>query len=543
MHQKNSSNTNGMFGEYKAAPGLYDEVFDSKGAVHPTYRKVLEQFRQHTAEDFRLLDQKARQSFLKQGVTFTVGTVKAQGAERIFPFDLLPRIIAADEWEELEKGVIQRNLAINAFLHDIYHKQQIFKDKIVPKELVVSSKHYCKAMQDLNPAGGIYNHISGTDLIRHKDGRYYVLEDNVRTPSGISYVLANREAMKRSLHGLFSSCHARPLKEYLDCLLTMIHSVAPAALAEPCCAVLTDGMVASAYFEHAFLAQSMGIPLVEGKDLFVENNKVYMKTSRGRQQLNVLYRRVEDEYLDPLAFLPHSVYGVPGIMEAYRKGNISLVNAPGTGAADDKAVYSYVPAMIRYYLQEEPILQNVHTYHCTKEQDYQYVLEHMQELVVKPVDEFGGYGMLVGNAATKEQLQDFKERIRQNRRKYIAQPIMSLSTHPTFIKERGVFEPRHIDLRIYTLLGKDMQYVLQGGLTRVALKEGNLVVNSSQGGGSKDTWVLAPHEVPEQERTTADLGREAAGIVQAPLEPRDREPLRLIKRPRIGQKKRKASEK
>lgn len=531
MYQTSSGDTTkGMFRDYKRVPGILDEVFSGEGLAHPIYLKILEQFSRYAAEDFKELDKKARQSFFKQGITFTVGTDKAKGLERIFPFDLLPRIIESFEWERLEKGVIQRNLAINAFLYDIYHKQLIFKDKIVPRELVLSSKHYCSAMHGINPAGGIYNHISGTDLIRHSDGEYYVLEDNVRTPSGISYVLANREAMKRSLHGLFSSSHVRPLKDYLERLLSMVLSVAPQDICEPTCAVLTDGMVASAYFEHAFLAQSMGIPLVEGKDLFVENNKVFMKTTRGPQQLNVLYRRVEDEYLDPLTFLPDSIYGVPGIMEAYRKGNISLINAPGTGAADDKAVYSYVPAMIRYYLNEEPILQNVHTYHCTENSDYQYVLENIDKLVVKPVDEFGGYGILIGNTATKEELEDFKNRIRQNRRKYIAQPVMALSTHPTFIKEKNQFEPRHIDLRIYTLLGKDMQYVLPGGLSRVALTEGNLVVNSSQGGGSKDTWVVAPTVVVPTHVDTGEVGKEAIDRDQQLLGLKDREPASRLDR-------------
>lgn len=498
MQQTTSSTTGGLFGRYQHMDNVLDEVFRGEGVVHPAYASILEQLSQYTAEYFKQLDHKAHLSFFKQGITYSVGADKAQGVERIFPFDLLPRIIDAPEWEKLEKGVIQRNLAINAFLHDLYHEGHIFRDKIMPRELALSSPHYCSAMQGLDPAGGIYNHISGTDLIRHSDGEYYVLEDNVRTPSGISYVLANREAMKRCLHGLFSNCQVQPLKEYLDRLLAMVKSVAPQYVLDPACAVLTDGMVASAYFEHAFLAHSMGIPLVEGRDLYVENHKVYLKTTRGPQQLHVLYRRVEDEFLDPLTFRPDSKYGVPGIMEAYRRGNICLINAPGTGAADDKAVYTYLPAMIRYYLQEEPILQNVQTYHCTVDSDYEYVLENMEKLVVKPVDEFGGYGMLVGNAATAEQLEGFRQRIRGNRRKYIAQPIMSLSSHPTFIKDNNRFEPRHIDLRMYTLLGKDTQYVLKGGLTRVALKEGNLVVNSSQGGGSKDTWVLAPSAVPSK---------------------------------------------
>jgi uncharacterized circularly permuted ATP-grasp superfamily protein len=524
MQQKNSSTAQGMFSEYQSLPHVFDEVFQNSGGIHPAYTKILKQLNQYTAEDFKKLDQKAQLSFFKQGITYSVGSDKAQGLERIFPFDLLPRIIDAPEWEKLEKGVIQRNLAINAFLYDLYHQGHIFRDKVMPRELALSSPHYCSAMEGLDPAGGIYNHISGTDLIRHSDGEYYVLEDNVRTPSGISYVLANREAMKRSLHGLFSNSQVQPLKEYLDRLLAMVKSVAPQSIQEPACAVLTDGMVASAYFEHAFLAHSMGIPLVEGRDLYVENHKVYLKTTRGPQQLHVLYRRVEDEFLDPLAFRPDSVYGVPGIMEAYRRGNICLINAPGTGAADDKAVYTYVPAMIRYYLQEEPILQNVQTYHCTIDSDYEYVLANMEKLVVKPVDEFGGYGMLVGNAATPEQLEDFKQRIRGNRRKYIAQPIMALSSHPTFIKEKNCFEPRHIDLRMYTLLGKDRQYVLKGGLTRVALQEGNLVVNSSQGGGSKDTWVLAPAAVGAGGMLAAETPR-ASVRPDVPSEYRDREPI------------------
>jgi uncharacterized circularly permuted ATP-grasp superfamily protein len=497
---KHTANTaaKGIYKEYPALPGVFDEVFGKKGINGPSYPKILEHLRQHTAEDFNRLDQKARQSFYQQGITFSVASEEEKGLERIFPFDLLPRIIEAADWEILEKGAIQRNLAINAYLYDLYHKQHLFKDKIMPRELALSSPHYCSAMQGIDPEGGIYNHISGTDLIRHSDGAYYVLEDNVRTPSGISYVLANRQAMKRSLHDLFGTCAVRPLNDYLDHLLKIVKSVAPRQEEEPSCAVLTEGMVASAYFEHASLAHSMGIPLVEGKDLYVKNSKLYMKTTRGYRQLHVLYRRVEDEYLDPLLFRPDSIYGVAGIMEAYRKGNVSLINAPGTGAADDKAVYTYVPAMIRYYLNEEPILQNVHTYHCTKDSDYRYVLDNMESLVIKPVDEFGGYGMLIGNIASRAELEDFKARIKGNRRKYIAQPIMALSTHPTFIKEKNRFEPRHIDLRMYTLLGKDTQYVLKGGLTRVALTEGNLVVNSSQGGGSKDTWVLqAPSEVPQ----------------------------------------------
>lgn len=481
----------GVLNNYQTKSGMLDEVFGIGEVANPHYQKIVELLGQYSAHNFKKLDKKARQSFLKQGVTYSVSNELGQGTERIFPFDLLPRIIPAKEWEILEKGVIQRNMAINAFIHDLYHQQHIIKDGIVSGELVLSSKHYCSAMEGLDPEGGIYNHISGTDVIRHSDGRYYVLEDNVRTPSGISYVLANRDAMKQTLFECFHDLNVKPLHEYTDQLLSILLSVAPKNKNKPNCAVLTDGMVASAYFEHAFLAYSMGIPLLEGKDLYVEDKKVYMKSLGRPQQIDVLYRRVDDEFLDPLIFKPDSVYGVPGIMEAYRQGNITLINAPGTGAADDKAVYSYVPAMIRYYLNEEPILENVPTYHCTIDSDYQYVMDNIDKLVIKPVDEYGGFGILIGNTASEEEISRYKKLLAADRRKYVAQPIMNLSTHPTYIEEKKQFEPRHIDLRIYTLLGKDKQFVLKGGLTRVALTEGKLIVNSHQGGGSKDTWVLS----------------------------------------------------
>jgi uncharacterized circularly permuted ATP-grasp superfamily protein len=510
----------GVLSDYRNLSGMLDEVFGKGEITNLHYQKIIELFGQYSAQDFRKLDRKARRSFLQQGVTYSVTNELGQGTERIFPFDLLPRIIPASEWETLERGVIQRNLAINAFLYDLYHQQHIFKEGIVPRELVLSSKHYCSAMEGLDPTGGIYNHISGTDVIRHSDGSYYVLEDNVRTPSGISYVLANRDAMKHTLFSCFHDLNVNPLHEYTDHLFSMLLSVASGSKGrKPCCAVLTDGMIASAYFEHAFLAHSMGIPLLEGKDLYVENKKVYMKTIRGPQQVDVLYRRVDDEFLDPLAFKPDSIYGVPGIMEAYRQGNITLINAPGTGVADDKAVYSYVPAMIRYYLNEEPLLNNVPTFHCTIDQDYQYVMENMEKLVIKPVDEFGGFGILIGSAASKEELSHFKKLIAANRRKYIAQPIMNLSTHPTYIDEKNKFEPRHIDLRIYALLGKDIQYVLKGGLTRVALTEGKLIVNSHQGGGSKDTWVLSAANAPVEAKTPKTRDRAAIERTAVELQP------------------------
>ncbi len=362
----------------------------------------------------------------------------------------------------------------------------------MPADLIFSSKNYLKAMQGIKPVGGIYNHISGTDLIKHSNGQYYVLEDNIRCPSGISYLLTNRVAMKRALLHLFKQFNVSTVQEYPQELLATMQSVAPDGVDVPTCVVLTPGVYNSAYFEHAYLALNMGIPLVEGRDLYVEKNFVYMKTINGPQKVDVVYRRLDDDFLDPLAFNPDSMLGVPGIMGAYREGNISLLNAPGTGFADDKAVYTYVPDIIKYYLNQEPILNNVQTYRCEKEDDFKYVLENMAKLVVKPVDESGGYGILIGNKASHAELAEFKHLITQNRRKYIAQPIMDLSTHATFIEGEDRFEPRHVDLRTFALLGKDRQFVLKGGLSRVALKKGSLVVNSSQGGGSKDTWVLEP---------------------------------------------------
>lgn len=481
----------GVFSNYQVPPQFLDEVFGRTGEINPAYEMLYEQFLKYSTEDFRALNEHAKMSFLYQGITFSVYSDKAKGVERIFPFDLFPRIIPATEWARLEEGVLQRCVAMNLFIQDIYNQQHILKDKVVPAGLIFSSKNYLKAMEGFKPAGGIYNHISGTDLIKHSDGEYYVLEDNLRCPSGISYVLSNRVTMKRTLFPLFRKFNPVPVQQYPQELLGTMQSVAPGGIDVPVCVVLTPGIYNSAYFEHAFLAHTMGIPLVEGRDLFVENSFVYMKTIQGPQKVDVVYRRLDDDFLDPQVFRPDSMLGVPGIMSAYREGNVSLLNAPGTGFADDKAVYTYVPDIIRYYLQQEPILKNVHTYHCEKDDDYQYVLENMPNLVIKPVDESGGYGILIGSKATREQLTEFKNLIAANRRKYIAQPIMSLSTHATFIEDASRFEPRHVDLRTFTLLGEDRQFVLKGGLSRVALKKGSLIVNSSQGGGSKDTWVMA----------------------------------------------------
>lgn len=480
-----------LFHKYVMEAELLDEVFAKPGEPNPFYEKILEHFNKFTLEDFKDLNEYTKVNFFNQGITFAVYSEKEKGIERIFPFDLFPRVIPKQEWEMLEKGVIQRNLAINHFLWDIYHEKKILKDKVVPAKLIQSSPYYYQAMMDVNPVGGVYTHVAGTDLIKHNDGNYYVLEDNVRCPSGVSYVLANRDATKKTFPNLFFSHNVCSVQEYPLELLEIMKSVAPDKVEQPTCVVLTPGIYNSAYFEHAFLALNMGIQLVEGRDLFVDDkNYVYMKTLYGPKRVDVIYRRVDDDFIDPLVFRPDSMLGIPGIMKAYQEGKVTLMNAPGTGAADDKAVYTYVPDMIKYYLNEEPILKNVHTYKCENDSDYKYVMENMEKLVVKPVDESGGYGLLVGSRATKEEIAEFKKRITAHRRKYIAQPIMSLSVHATFIESENAFEQRHIDLRTYCLMGNDKQYLLKGGLSRVALKKGSLVVNSSQGGGSKDTWVL-----------------------------------------------------
>ena len=410
--------------------------------------------------------------------------------KKIFPFDLFPRIIIAKEWEHIEKGVLQRSLTLNKFLKEVYHDKKIIKDGIVPIEMLTTSENYLKQMKGLNPPGGIYNHISGTDLIKHSDGEYYVLEDNIRCPSGVSYVINNRVALKRTLFGVFNKYQTHAVVDYAENLLEVIQSVKPKGVDDPTCVVLTPGIYNSAYFEHSFLAKSMGVELVEGRDLYVENGFVYMKTIYGPERVHVIYRRVDDLYIDPLEFAENSVLGVPGLFSAYKKGNVCLVNAPGTGVADDKAIYTYMPEIIKYYLDEEPILKNVHTYHCSRPDELKYVIENIDKLVIKPVDESGGYGISIGNKLSAEEIVKVRATILENPRKYIAQPIMALSTHATYIDDEESFEPRHVDLRTFTLLGKDKSFVLKGGLTRVALKKGNLVVNSSQGGGSKDTWVL-----------------------------------------------------
>jgi uncharacterized circularly permuted ATP-grasp superfamily protein len=480
---------NQIFSSYQKNPELYDEIYDSEGKIKEVYQKLFDIYGEHSISDYVNLNSKAKASFFNQGITFQVyGDNDVQ--EKIFPFDLFPRIIDPDEWDIIERGSIQRSKALNLFLWDIYHDKKILKDKIVPIDLITSSANYLDQMNGVNPPGGIYNHISGTDVIKHKDGKYYVLEDNIRCPSGVSYVICNRTALKKALFGVFNHYQTHSVTNYAENLLELLESVKPKGVDVPNVVVITPGMFNSAFYEHSYLAKTMGVELVEGRDLFVENDFVYMKTIKGPEKVDVIYRRIDDQFIDPLEFRPDSALGVPGLFAAYKKGNVTLANAPGTGVADDKAVYTYMPQIIKYYLNEEPILNNVHTYHCSRPDELKYVLEHIHELVIKPVDEAGGYGISIGNTLTKEEIEKVKLEIKESPRKYVAQPIMSLSVHPTYIDETESFEQRHVDLRTFTILGKDKEFVLKGGLTRVALKRGNLIVNSSQGGGSKDTWVL-----------------------------------------------------
>jgi uncharacterized circularly permuted ATP-grasp superfamily protein len=480
----------GIFDKYTVPKNCLDEVFDGANLkVNIPYETVTKVLDSLSTPQIDKLNNLIKLTFLNQGITYQVYS-EENTKEHIFPFDPFPRLISTEEWDNIEKGVIQRSRALNMFLKDVYNDQKILNDNIVPREMILSSPHYCKEMIGFKPKGNIYCHINGTDLIKHNDGNNYVLEDNLRSPSGVSYVLNNREALKKALGDLFQHYRIQPVRDYSTELLSMMRSVSNRPDTDSLCVVLTPGMYNSAYFEHMFLAQQMGIELVEGRDLFVKNDKVYMQTTSGAKMVDVIYRRIDDDFLDPEVFKSDSMLGVKGIMKAYLAGNVTLVNAPGTGVADDKAIYHYVPKIIKYYLGEEAILNNVHTYICSEEEDLKYVLEHLAELVVKPVDMSGGYGISVGNTLTKEELSDLGEKIKVNPRQWIAQPIMSLSMHSTYIEKEKCFEPRHVDLRTYALIGDNFEYVLKGGLTRVALKKGSLIVNSSQGGGSKDTWVI-----------------------------------------------------
>jgi uncharacterized circularly permuted ATP-grasp superfamily protein len=466
--------------------GAYDEMFASAARPRAHCRTLYEDLLAGTSTDLAQRQIEADRAFLTQGITFTVYG-DDQGTERIFPFDLLPRVITAGEWETLERGLIQRLTAINLFLKDVYHEGRILAEGVVPRDLVQSCRYYRREMRGVRVYRDIYVSIAGTDLVRVEDGRFVVLEDNLRVPSGVSYMLANREVSKRVLPAWFDRYHVRPIAQYGQVLLSTLRALAPPEAVEPTFVVLTPGVGNSAYFEHAFLAREMGVALVEGRDLLVHDNIVYMRTTAGLRRVDVIYRRVDDDFLDPLAFRPDSHLGVAGLLNAYRAGNVSIANAIGTGLADDKALYAFIPAIIRFYLAEEPILDQVQTYLLSDPSDRQYVQEHLDSLVVKAVGESGGYGMLIGPHSTVREREAFRAKIAADPRNFIAQPTLSLSRAPCFID--GRIEPRHVDLRPYVLYG-DRVSIVPGGLTRVALRRGSLVVNSSQGGGSKDTWVL-----------------------------------------------------
>jgi len=474
------------FGTYETE-GFYDEMFDADGNARPEAQLLLETIESLPDGQLQRCQRAAERLLLQLGITFNVYGDSA-GTERVFPFDLIPRIVPAAEWEWIERGLKQRIHALNEFIDDIYHDQKILKDKIIPEEVIRSATFYRPQCVGINPPRRVWCHITGTDLVRHGDGKYYVLEDNLRVPSGVSYVLENRDLMKRTFPQVFEGLRVRPVDDYPGNLLATLQEMAPKS-DKPQVVVLTPGMYNSAYFEHSLLARKMGVPLVEGKDLIVEDGKVSMLTTRGLHRVDVIYRRIDDDFLDPDAFREDSMLGVRGLVDAFRRGNVALANAPGNGVADDKVVYAYVPDMIRYYEGEDPILPNVPTYLCWRAQDRQHVLANLKDLVVKAANEAGGYGMLVGTQSTAEQRAEFAAKIEAHPRNYIAQPTLALSRVPTLVDER--LEGRHVDLRPYVLYGEDIR-VLPGGLTRVALRKGSLVVNSSQGGGSKDTWVLAP---------------------------------------------------
>jgi uncharacterized circularly permuted ATP-grasp superfamily protein len=472
----------------------FDEMHAPRGDVRPNYAAYARWLASQPGDVMQQRREEAELIFRRVGITFAVYGAKDEegaGTERLIPFDLIPRIIPADEWRELRRGLVQRVTALNRFIDDVYHGQEILKAGIVPAEQVLKNAQYRPEMVNVDVPGGVYSHISGIDIVRAGNpdgsGTYYVLEDNLRVPSGVSYMLENRKMTMRLFPELFAQQRVAPVAHYPDLLLDTLRQVAPASANDPVVCVLTPGMYNSAYFEHAFLAQQMGVELVEGQDLFVRDGFVFMRTTQGPKRVDVIYRRVDDDFLDPTAFRPTSTLGCAGLLDVYRRGNVTLANAIGTGIADDKSIYPYVPKMIEFYLGEKPILANVPTYLCREADDLKYVLDHLGELVVKEVHGAGGYGMLVGPAATKAEIETFRGVVTANPGNYIAQPTLSLSTCPTFV-ESGI-APRHIDLRPYVLSGRGV-HTVPGGLTRVALKEGSLVVNSSQGGGTKDTWVL-----------------------------------------------------
>ncbi|MDQ0640098.1 putative circularly permuted ATP-grasp superfamily protein [Pedobacter sp. W3I1] len=468
-------------------PKTYDEMFLSGDHYRNHYASFISNFSKESLDNLNKKEELAKKLFMSQGITFTVYD-SGEGIEKIFPFDIIPRIITSTEWSFIEKGIKQRLKALNLFLKDIYSNQFILKDQIVPVNVIYSCPHFLREMHNVNVLHDIYIHIAGIDLIRDHDGTFYVLEDNLRTPSGVSYMLENREITKRLFPDLIPQCGVRSVTEYPSLLYKNLMSLSPRAVSNPTIVLLSPGMYNSAYYEHTTLARLMGVELVEGRDLVVKDQKVFMKTTTGLQQVDVIYRRVDDDYLDPLVFNPTSVLGVAGLMGAYRKGNVAIINAVGNGVADDKAVYTYVPDMIRYYLNEEPILKNVPTYQLSNKDELDYVFANINTMVIKKTNGSGGYGMLMGHAASEQETEAYKIEILKDPRNFIAQPTISLSSAPCFIN--GKLAPRRIDLRPFALNGPDGISIVPGGLTRVALKEGSLVVNSSQGGGSKDTWVL-----------------------------------------------------
>jgi len=472
----------------------FDEMYAAPAVVREHYRSYAQWLAEQPGDVMRSQREEAATIFRRVGITFAVYGAKDEdgsGTERLIPFDLIPRIIPAHEWRDMQRGLAQRVTALNRFIHDVYHGQEILKAGLVPAEQIERNAQFRPEMVGVDVPGNVYSHVSGIDIVRAADakgvGTYYVLEDNLRVPSGVSYMLENRKMTMRLFPELFSRHRIEPVAHYPDLLLETLRSLAPASANEPVVVVLTPGMHNSAYFEHAFLAQQMGVELVEGQDLFVRDGFVFMRTTQGPRRVDVIYRRVDDDFLDPNAFRTDSTLGCAGLLDVYRAGNVTLSNAIGTGVADDKSIYPYVPKMVEFYLGEKPILHNVPTHLCRDKADLQYVLDHLSELVVKEVHGAGGYGMLVGPAASKQEIEDFRAALLANPSNYIAQPTLSLSTCPTFV-DSGI-APRHIDLRPFVLSGKSVQMV-PGGLTRVALKEGSLVVNSSQGGGTKDTWVL-----------------------------------------------------
>ena len=489
-----------QFGTYTLG-AAYDEMFDAQGQARVHYGALFDRLQAVGAGEMHQRQSAADLAFLHQGITFTVYG-RSEGTERIFPYDLIPRLITAGEWSLLERGLTQRITALNLFLKDVYGSAKVLADGVIPRELVYSCRHFRREMQGVAVRHDVYVSVAGTDLVRLPDGSFAVLEDNLRVPSGVSYMLTNRQVIKRVFPLLFSSYDVRPVDHYGQALLATLRALAPAHRPEPTIVLLTPGVFNSAYFEHTFLARQMGIALVEGRDLFVHDNVVYMRTTAGPQRVDVIYRRVDDDFIDPLAFRADSTLGVPGLFNAYRAGNVALANAIGTGVADDKALYAYVPALIRYYLDEEPILANVETWRMDEPSHRTYVLERLDRLVVKAVGESGGYGMLIGPHSTAAERDEFRQRILADPRNYIAQPTLALSAGPCFVD--GRIEPRHVDLRPYILTG-DRVTIVPGGLTRVALRKGSLVVNSSQGGGSKDTWVLND-QLPARRQRGAEAG-------------------------------------